>query len=225
MPRSPDLLLKLFAQRTVVDLPAIREALGGVTAMTAFRYLRQVSYRRSYDHNGGYYCLYEPSRCDRLGLWSVGDVHFSKDGSLKATVRRLVREAPAGATHRELADWLRVRVHNTLLSLVRGQEVSRERVETVYVYLHPESGVREEQLARRREEVDARRPDADGAGETGLDDAVVIQVLLTLIRHPGSDPAQIVRRLRGHAPPITPRQVHAVFTRYELGEKGGPSKR
>jgi len=225
MPRSPDVLLKLFAQKTVVDLPAIQEALGGVTAMTAFRYLRQVPYRRSYNHNGGYYCLYEPSRCDRLGLWSVGDIRFSKDGSLKATVRRLVHEAAAGTTHRELADWLRLRVHNTLLSLVRGGEVSREQVEAVYVYLHTEAAIREEQLVRRREQVGRRLPDTDVAGETSLDDAVVIQVLLTLIRHPGSGPTQVVRRLRGHAPPITSQQVHAVFTRYDLGEKGGPSTR
>lgn len=224
MPQPPDVLLKLFAQKAVVDLPAIQDALGGVSAMTAFRHLRRVPYRRSYNHNGGYYCLYEPSRCDRLGLWSVGDVHFSKDGSLKATVRRMVHEGVAGATHREMADWLRVRVHNTLLNLVRDQEVSREQVEAVYVYLHPEAAVRAEQLARRREQVDAR---AAGGGPSGasLDDAVVIQVLLTLVRHPGSGPAQVVRRLRGHAPPITSQQVHAVFTRFDLGEKGGPSKR
>lgn len=225
MPQSPDVLLKLFAQKTVVDLRAIQEALGGVTAMTAFRHLRRVPYRRSYNHNGGYYCLYELSRCDRLGLWSVGDVHFSKDGSLKATVRRLVHEGAAGATHRELAEWLRVRVHNTLLSLVRGGEVSREQVETVYVYLHTEAGIREEQLVRRREQVGMSEPDARVAGDTSLDDAVVIRVLLTLVRAPGSTPTQVVRRLRGHAPAVTSQQVHAVFTRYDLGEKGGASTR
>jgi hypothetical protein len=170
--------------------------------------------------------LHEPSRYDRLGLWSFGGVHFSKDGSLKATVRRLVHEAPAGATHRELADWLGVRVHNTLLGLVRGQEVSREQVGSVYVYLHCDAAIRQEQLARRHEAVEARRGGAAAAGGGEWpEDAVVIQVLLALIRHPGSGPAQIVRRLRGHAPPITYQQVQAVFTRYDLGEKGGLSKR
>lgn len=225
MPRSPDALLKLFAQKMVVNLPAIQEFLGGVSVMTAFRYLRQVPYRRSYDHNGSYYCLHEPSRYDSLGLWRFGDIHFSRDGSLKATVRRLVHEAPAGATHRELADWLRVRVHNTLLSLVRGNEMSREQVEAVYVYLHPEPPVRGEQLVRRRERMEVRQPRKAGERDLLPDDAAVIQVLLTLIRYPGSEAVQVVRRLRGHAPAITSQQVHAVFTRYDLGEKGGPSKR
>jgi hypothetical protein len=35
-----------------------------------------------------------------------------------------------------------------------------------------------------------------------VSDAVIIQVLLVLIRHPGSRPADVVRRLRGHDPPI-----------------------
>jgi hypothetical protein len=67
-PRSAETLLDLFASETVVDLPRIQEALGGASSMTAFRYLRQIPYRRSYNHNGRYYCLHEPSRYDRLGL-------------------------------------------------------------------------------------------------------------------------------------------------------------
>jgi hypothetical protein len=213
--------MKLFEQKTVVDLATIREALGGVTAMTAFRHMRRVPYRRSYNHNGGYYCLYDPSRCDRMGLWSIGDIQFSKDGSLKATVRRMVCESEVGATHRELADWLRVRVHNTLLSLVHDQEVSREQVEAIYVYLHSEATVRTEQLARRWELEERRRLAAAGPGED-MDDAIVIRVLLVLIRYPGSGPGDVVRRLRGHSPPVERAQVDLVFAQYGLGEKGGP---
>ena len=220
MARSPEILLQLFVKKTVVDLPTIQEALGGVSPMTAFRCLKQVPYRRSYDHNGRYYSRHDPSRYDGLGLWSFGGVHFSNDGSLKDTVRRLVRESAAGATHRELSDKLRVRVHNALLNLVQGREVTREQVEAVYVYLHPEASVREEQIARRREDMKARES-GDGEATAFPDDAVVIQVLLTLLRHPGSQPAEITRRLRGHAPPITSDQVQDVFTRFDLGEKGG----
>ena len=88
--RSPELLRQLLVSETVVDLPRIESALGEVSTVTAFRYLRQVPYRRSYNHNGRYYCLHEPSRYDRFGLWSWNDIHFSVDGSLGKTVRRLV---------------------------------------------------------------------------------------------------------------------------------------
>jgi hypothetical protein len=57
---------------------------------------------------------------------------------------------------------------------------------------------------------------------------VVIQVLLVLIRYPGSRAGDVARRLKGHSPPITMRHVQVVFDRYDLddvGEKGGPKRR
>ncbi len=125
--------------------------------MTAFRYLRQVPYRRSYNHNGRYYCLHEPSCYDRFGLWSWHSIHFSVDGSLGETVRRLVYEMEAGATHRELQERLRVRVHNALLTLLRQGEVNRERIAQVYAYLHPDPVIRGEQIGRRQALIAALR--------------------------------------------------------------------
>ena len=54
--RSIEVLFELFKAEKVVDLPRIEKVLGGVSAMTAFRYLKQVPYRRSYNYNGRYYC-------------------------------------------------------------------------------------------------------------------------------------------------------------------------
>jgi hypothetical protein len=73
--------------------------------------------------------------------------------------------------------------------------------------------------------MDSRHLEVLADGEVVVPDAVVIEILLTLIRHPGSGPSEVARRLRRRSPPITSQQVYAVFTRYELGEKGGPSKR
>ena len=104
--------------------------------------------------------------------------------------------------------------------LLRKGEVERKRVTEVFVYLHTEPAVREGQIELRKEQVAARTAvGADGSVEVSAE--VVIQVLLTLIRRPGSSPGEVARRLRGHAPPIRLYEVEAVFTRYELGEKGG----
>jgi hypothetical protein len=222
-PRSAETLLDLFASEPVVDLPRIQGALAGASPMTAFRYLRQIPYRRSYNHNGRYYCLYEPTRYDRLGLWSVGDVHFSVDGSLGKTVRRLVYEMESGATHRELQERLRVRVHNTVLTLLRRGEIDRERLAHLYVYLHRDAAIRERQIERRGAWLDAGEA---ARVATGVSDEVVIQVLLTLLHHPEAKAAEVVRYLRGHSPPISMAQVEAVFARYDLesiGKKGGSS--
>ncbi len=219
--RSPGLLLELLKSKPVVDLAALRSALGNVSHMTVFRYLRRVPYRRSYNQNGRYYSHHEPSRYDRFGLWSWQDIHFSVDGSLRNTVRRLVGEAEAGATQRELQERLRVRVYNTLLDLLRKGEIDRDRLARVYVYLHTDGDVRASQLERRQEMLTSSAETREAAAS----DEVVIQVLLTLIRCPGLGPGELVRRLRGHSPPVTSQQAEAVFTRYALGEKGGSSTR
>jgi hypothetical protein len=216
--RSPQKLIDLFAEKAVVDLPTIRSALGDASVQTAFRYLKLVPYRRSYDHNGRYYALYRASRFDRSGLWSFEGIHFSVDGSLRSTVRRLVWEAPAGATHSELQLVLRLRVHNTLLDLSQKGEICRESLAGFYVYLHSEQSVRDAQLRRRREQLAAQQT------ATEVTDSVVIEVLLVLVRYPGAHLAEVVRRLRGHAPPIGAEHVRIVFERYDLerlGEKGG----
>jgi hypothetical protein len=212
--------VELLRSSPVVRFPDIQAALGGASSATVFRYLKQVPYRTSYNHNGRYYALHDPSRYDRRGLFSHGDIHFSLDGTLKATVRRLVWEADAGHTHRELQDLLRVRVQVVLLDLLGKHEVGRERVDGIFVYLHIDAAVRQGQLQRREEQLVAGSTEQ---GEVKLGDDVVIQVLLVLIRYPGSRPEDVVRHLRGHAPPITMQQVSAVFARYQLGEKGGPS--
>jgi len=216
--RSSEKLLKLFADKKVVDLPDIQSALGEVSVPTAFRYLKLIPYRRSYDHNGRYYALYKASRFDRSGLWSFQGIHFSIDGTLRNTVRRLVHEAPAGATHRELQLQLQLRVYNTLLELWSNDEIGRESLAGFYVYLHPEDKVQQAQLTRRREQLAAQKVESE------VTDAVVIEVLLVLIRQPGSKLADVVRRLQGHSPPIKAEHVRVVFGRYDLehlGEKGG----
>ncbi len=214
--RSAQTLLELLESRSAVDLGDIRAALDGASRSTAFRYLEQIPYRSSYDHNGRFYTLHEPSRYDRWGLRSVGGAHFSVDGTLKATVVRLVRESEAGWTQSELRDLLRVRVQLFLLAALREGAVGRDAIGRLYVYLHPEQEVREAQLARRRERV------AESASAAVVDEEITIRVLLVLIRHPGSLPGDVVRRLQGRAPPVSRSQVDRVFAQYGLGEKGGP---
>lgn len=220
--RSAEKLRALFQNETVVDLPAIQQALGAVSIQTAFRYLKLIPYRRSYDHNGRYYTFYKPSRFDREGLWSVKGIHFSVDGSLKHTVRRLVYEASAGATHKELHQKLQLRVQNTLLDLWRKAEICRESPAGFYVYLHIDDAVREAQLSERRKQLAVQQAHAE------ITDAIVIEVLLTIIRYPDAPFAGVVRRLQGHSPPITAEHVRIILDRYNLenlGEKGGRSKR
>ena len=117
---------------------------------------------------------------------------------------------------------LRIRVQTALLAMIRDEKISREKIEGCFIYLHPRSTTHKAQVKRRREMLTEQA----FAGE--VTDAIVIQTLLILIRHPGSRVGDVARRLKGYSPPITMQHVQVVFDRYDLdevGEKKGPSRR
>ena len=215
--RSPDLLVPLLASRSAVTLDQICQTLGGVSHRTAFRYLRQVRHLRSYNHNGRFYTDRDPALFDRFGLLSLGDVHFSRDTSLSATVLRLLAEAEAGFTDKELRSLLQVPVHPFLLAAVRHGRARRERLGRAFVYLLPGPAGARQRQARRA----AARETGAGAD---LDPETVIEVLLALVRRPGSPPTAVARHLQGHSPPILRAQAQAVFDRFDVDRllaKGG----
>jgi len=202
-----------FRERPVWTLAELRDRLGGVSDWTAHQALRTLGYRTSYNHNSRYYALLDEQSFDRWGLWSHQGVRFSRDGTLTATVRRLVGEAAAGWTLRELEDLLGVKLQTVLTTLRRRSEIERDKIGPAYVYVAPETSA--DQLARRRES----QPVPQQRTEVPLE--IVVAVLLVLLRHPKSDPQAVVRRLKGHSPPIVLRDVQEVFDRYELGPKKG----
>ena len=221
--RSPQQLVELIESRPVVVLEEMQEALGSASRATVFRHLTKVSYRRSYNRNGRYYTKHDPTRYDRHGLFSYKGTHFSRDGNLVATVLRLVCESSGGQTQRELQELLRVRVQASLLAMVCDKQIARFQIAGYFIYLHPDPEIQTAQIEKRREMIEAYRFEIEE-----VTDAVVIQVLLILIRHPGSRSGDVARRLKGHLPPITMQHVQVVFDRYSLddvGEKRGPSRR
>ena len=216
--RSSDLLLPLLASKTPVTLEQLQHALGQPSRRTTFRYLSQVPYLRSYNHNGRFYTARHPNRFDRFGLLWLGDVGFSRDRSLAATVQRLLGESPDGWTDKELRGLLRVAVHPFLLAAVRQGLARREQLGGVFVYLaaDPQLGTRQRQARQER----------CAASAASWPPEVTIAVLLALLRHPGTPPPALARRLQGHSPPISQGQVQAVFDRFDLAEvvkKGGPT--
>ncbi len=217
--RTPDMIVQLLRAKKVVKFEEIQEALCFASRTTTFRYLKQVEYVRSYNYNGCYYTSRDATIFDRLGLYSYGDICFSRDRKLDKTVSRLVCESEAGLTQRELQDLLKVRVQVLLLNAVRHKIICREKVRGFYIYLHNDHAVRESQLKVRYSRITIGvYSDTDDSLQ--IDSHVVIKVLLVLIRQPGLHPAEVVRALRGYVPPVTMEQVVSVFDRYSLEEIG-----
>ena len=114
--RSPALLAPLLASQAPVTFAQLQAALGQASRATTFRYLAQIRHWRSYNHNGRFYTDRHPDRFDEFGLLSLGDVHFSRHGSLAATVRHLLDSAEQGWTAKQLQALLRVPVQPFLLA-------------------------------------------------------------------------------------------------------------
>lgn len=175
---KPDALKALrgfFKKKRVAMLPDIYALLGTTSRMSAFRRLRELDYLSSFSHVGRYYTLPGVANFDPQGLWFYEEVGFSRFGNLKETVIDLVDQSVGGKTHEELEQQLRLRVHNTLLDLVRSDKLTREAFEGVFVYLSRRSTRAQQQLARRREGV------GDSAQDV-LPDGIVIEVLAEIIR-------------------------------------------
>ena len=210
---SKKALKRLFRRFPVADLDTLSRTLDTKSRMSIFRRLKDIGYLSSYTHAGGFYTLAHIPQFDEYGLWLHQGIGFSKAGTLKATVLKLVETASSGFTHTELNHLLRVKVHNTLLSLVREGHIGREHIEQAYLYISTEPGAAAEQISQRRMQV--------AESDKGIDIlpiTTVIEVLIETI-HAGKlrvAPKLISQRLAARGCSVTTRQIEQVFAQYGI---------
>jgi hypothetical protein len=157
----------------------------------------------------------EVARFDSRGLWVCKGARFSKRGTLKNTVLDFVGTSNQGMTHDELAALLGVRVHDTLLGLVRERRIRRERIGPTFVYLNRKPSLRREQALRRGEFLKTlERPRPTNRQK--------IATLLQLIKDPKATRQEIVRRCKRTGVVISRAVVDAIFEEFELDKKRAP---
>lgn len=212
-------LENFFRHRPSARLDELRRVLH-LSGRTVFRILGRMGYLSSYSHAGKYYTLARTPSFDADGLWAHAGVLFSRHRTLRHTVVHLVNQAPAGLTHPELQDRLRLRVYDTLHDLVEAREIGRADRERLYLYVSAEPTAAEAQMAERQRRM-AEPPLPPGPLP---DPAVVIEVLLAVIHSPKPDVAALAALLRAQGKAITPEQIAAVWAHYELGKKKPASR-
>jgi len=210
-PEALKALRVFFKEKRVVMLPDIYALLGTTSRMSVFRRLRELDYLSSFSHVGRYYTLPGVAGFDPQGLWFYEEVGFSRVGNLKQTVIHLVDQSVAGKTHEELEQQLHLRVHNTLLGLVRSGNITRQTFEGIFVYLSMRSDRLQQQLVCRREGVRDSVQDI-------LPDEIVIEVLAEIIRgnRVHIDQSVILTRLTHRGIRITALQLSRLCTRLGL---------
>jgi len=133
----------------VATMSEMQTFLGTPVSKTVLRKLKQLSYRSSYSHGGGYYTLEKIARFDPRGLWSYNEVRFSNRGTLMSTLQHFANESHRGYFADELQQLLGVSVKESLLRLVTKGQVSREKVANRYLYCSTQSAIRKQQLMSR----------------------------------------------------------------------------
>lgn len=210
---SDKALKKLFHRFPVVDLDTLYRTLKTRSRMSIFRRLSEIGYFSSYTHTGRYYTLSNIPQFNDYGLWIHQGIGFSRFGTLKATIVQLVNKSPTGHTHMELNNLLHIRVHNTLLSLLREDRVGREYIDRTFLYVCAESERAVEQISRRKIQLaDSQRVIPD------ISTTTVIEVLIESI-HAGQvriAPSFVAKRLSARGMPITVQKVEQVFARYGI---------
>ena len=200
----------MFRREKVLDMSTLGGRFPSRSRRSLFRDLAQLGYLTSYSHAGRFYTLADIAEFDERGLWFFQDIGFSRAGTLKQTVALEVENAPEGRTHAELRDLLHVRVHNTLLGLIREGRLAREPFEGLHLYVSADA----EQAARQME----RRT----AGVTGALRAPTpeetIEILGEALRAaPQVPPAALVaKRLAARGVRVEGHQIQQIFEAHGL---------
>ena len=135
----------LVRERIVITLPELQDELGPVSHRTAQRKLAAAGCRSSYSHNGRYYTLDELADYDANGVWSYGNIRFSRHGTLTATVTTLVSQARAGLFSSDLKQMVQLDVLPTLSNLAQAGRVSRIKVGGRFLYCSNDVATRRRQ--------------------------------------------------------------------------------
>jgi hypothetical protein len=194
-------------------LDALFRVIDTHSRMSVFRRLREIGYLSSYTHTGRYYTLAHIPEFDEHGLWFFQGIGFSKAGTLKSAVVALVQDAEAGRKHDELELLLRIRVHNTLLILVRDGTICRERIAGAYLYVSGDPARAAEQIARRQA-LFTETP----KGKPILPDTTVIEVLSEVLVASGVRiaPQIVAARLSARGVTVSSAEVEEVIARYGI---------
>lgn len=207
--KSKEALRKLFHRHLVVDINDLYKSLDTTSRMSVFRCLRSIEYRSSYTHAGRYYTLEDIPRFDSHGIWFHQGRGFSSFGTLRTTIIKIVNTSTCGMTHSQLHHLLRIRVQDTLLSLVQSEKIGRQQIQGKYLYISIDKELAGIQLSKYQDREKSPKP---------LPIATVIEVLVESIH---SSQARIctsivAERLAAQRLHITVDQVEQVFAQFGI---------
>lgn len=217
-------IINLCQQQCVTTMNFIKTQLH-ISRITVLRALKKHGYFSSYNFNSRYFTLKEIPDFDSDGLWSYGEIRFSRFGTLKKTIISLIEDSSEGLTIMELKKRLGTYVHNQLSILCKENRLGHFYAGRNVVYVSAESKRQANQIELRRLKMGgssaalgAKRRDIKDLPE-GLDILTIIKVLVQMIQTPDKNIASLAQRLQSQGVPIEAKEIEVVMNFYSLEKK------
>ena len=212
-PSYPNLIRKLLQSKTVMSLKQIRHEIPDRPRSSLFRDLKNVELLTSYSHAGQHHALKSMVKFNPNGLWFYEKISFSKYGTLKNTLVKIISNSPAGMTHKELKTLLRIQVQNPLTHLIKTHLLQRRSLaEQVFVYLAHDDSMAQAQWQKRLE------LNEKSLSVTLPYETIVIDILLEIIRGNGRifDEEILSSNLKQRGINVPQTQLAYVLTYYDI---------
>lgn len=196
-----------FKQQKVLTFATLRLLLQ-LSGATVRRRLKEWEALSSYNQSGQYYTLPSIPEFNKQGLWKHEGAFFSKQGTMKDTVVHLVQISKRGLSNSELEEILGTNPNSYLPQCKELAGVRREKHKREVVYFSADEAMYQRQKKKRfpPEPAALKLPP----------DALSIIILVELIKHPNSMPAELSQLLRRTGHTIDVLLIENLFTCHGL---------
>ena len=120
--------------KVVVNIDELKHFLNTTANMTVHRHLLKANYISSISHRGKYYTLSDIPDFDENNIWRHSDIIFSKNNTLINTIKYIIDNSKTGYTANDLQELLTMDVKGALLTLLKRNEIQREKLPNIYIY-------------------------------------------------------------------------------------------
>ena len=216
-PSYPNLIRKLLQSKTVMSLKQIRHEIPDRPRSSLFRDLKKVELLTSYSHAGQHHALKSMVKFNPNGLWFYEQISFSKYGTLKNTLVKIISNSPSGMTHKELKTLLRIQVQNPLTHLIKNGALQRRLLsEQGFVYLSCDDFSAQAQWQKRL------ALNEKALSVTLPSETIIIDILLEIIRGNERiiDEEDLSLNLKQRGINVQQQQLIYVLTYYDIKKNG-----
>jgi hypothetical protein len=194
--QQPCWLIEPLATKLNYSIPSVR------------RFLAELGYYSSFNHNGKWYTLKPIPRFNRDGLWFHQEIGFSRAGSLTKTLIALAVKSPAGATAEQLGEKLHCRCHSLLVQIYRKKKLQRQKAGRSFIYLAADPRI----ATRQRLALPVH-----SAKTQKLPAEIAVLILAEFIRNPELDFPDLARTIKSNRKvTVDVVQIERLFQQHSL---------